>query len=1037
STPEYWVRHVREAVRFADGVRTLAGQGVDVFLELGPAGVLTAMAQDTLDEERPGLLALPLVRKDRPEHEALPAAIARAWAHGVVVDWPALLPGGRRVDLPTYAFQRRRYWLKDTDPALGRPDALGLGDAEHPLLGAAVPLADGQGIVLTGRLDLRTRPWLADHVVGGMVLLPGAALVELALRAGAGTQCDRIEELTLGAPFVLPDEGHITVQVRVGAEEEVGRRAVSIHSRAADSVDGEWTRHAGGVLVADQGRDDFALTQWPPRGAESVPLHGLYERLATEGYEYGPAFQGLTAVWQRGDEVFAEIELPEEAADAERFGVHPALLDAALHATLATREDRSEVRLPFAWTGVRLSATGARAARVRLAPAGDEGLAVQLADGAGQPVASVEALVSRPIPAEQLRRARPDDGAALYTVDWTQAQPEREAAEVAWRVHDSARSADGEAEFVVLPRLPEVCEDLTAAAHDAAGTVLDTVRQWLGDPAAGDATLVIVTSGAVAVRPDDDVSDLAHAPVWGLVRSAQSEHPGRFVLVDVDTPDDWADAVRAALATGEAQVAVRGGAALVPRLTRGRAPEAELATAAWDVEGTVLITGGTGSLGRLLARHLVTERGVRHLVLTSRRGIEAPGAAGLRDELVLGGASVSVVACDGADPVAVAELIAKINPEHPLTAVVHTAGVLDDGLVDLLTRDRLATVLRAKVDAAVHLHEATRDIELAAFVLFSSAAGVLGGPGQANYAAANTFLDALAQHRRAQGLPGQAQAWGLWAQEGGITGDLDGEDRGRLARTGFDALSEQQGLALFDEATAAGTALLLPLRLNSVALQSQAGAGNLPAMLRGLVRAPARRVAGGPAAPVSGRPLSEQLADLPEHEQERHVRDLVHGHVAGVLGHDTAGKVNPEQSFKDLGFDSLAAVELRNRLAAATGLRLPSTLVFDHPSAAVLGVHLWSLVRPEQVDPAERMLSEIDALEGALLGMTPDGEAALRITSRLQAVLSKWTQARRRDERAPQTNKQQTKGRDHLQTASADEILDFIDRGLGRKKGNR
>ncbi|WP_307822095.1 SDR family NAD(P)-dependent oxidoreductase [Streptomyces coffeae] len=1037
STPEYWVRHVREAVRFADGVRALADEGADVFVEVGPSGALTAMAQDTLDEVRPGLLALPLVRKDRPEHEALPAAVARAWAHGVEVDWPALLPGGRRVDLPTYAFQRRRYWLKDTDPALGRPDALGLGDAEHPLLGAAVPLADGQGTVLTGRLSLRTHPWLADHTVLGTVLLPGAALVELALRAGAGTRCERIEELTLGAPLVVPDEGHITVQVRVGAEEEGDRRAVSIHARAADSADGEWTRHAHGVLVADPGRDDFALTQWPPQGAASVPLHGLYERLAVEGYAYGPAFQGLTAVWQREDEVFAEVALPEEEdTDAERFGIHPALLDAALHAALATRTDGSEVRLPFAWTGVRLSATGARAARVRLAPAGGEGLAVQLADGAGQPVASVAALVSRPLPAEQMRRARPDDGAALYTVDWTPAQPARAADEVAWRVLDSARPVDGEGEFAVLPRLPEAGEDLTAAAHEAAGTVLDTVRQWLADPAAGDATLVVVTSGAVAVRPDEDVSDLAHAPVWGLVRAAQSEHPGRFVLVDVDTPDDWTDAVRTALATGEAQVTVRGGTALVPRLARGRAPETELSTAAWDSEGTVLITGGTGSLGRLLARHLVIEHGVRHLVLTSRRGIEAPGAAALRDELVLGGAEVSIAACDVADPVAVGELLAKINPAHPLTAVVHTAGVLDDGLVDTLTRERLATVLRAKIDAAVHLHEATRDTELAAFVLFSSAAGVLGGPGQANYAAANTFLDALAQHRRAQGLPGQAQAWGLWAQEGGITGDLDGEDLGRLARTGFEALTEQQGLALFDEATATDTALLLPLRLNSVALRGQAGAGNLPAMLRGLLRAPARRASAGPAAPVSGRPLDHHLADLPEHEQERHVRDLVHGHVAAVLGHDTAGKVNPEQSFSDLGFDSLTAVELRNRLGAATGLRLPSTLIFDHPSAAALGAHLWSLVRPEQVGPAERVLAELDVLESTLLGMAPDEEAALRITSRLQTVLSQWTQARRRDERAPQTNKQQAKGRDHLRTASADEILDFIDRGLGRKKGD-
>ncbi|MET9701000.1 SDR family NAD(P)-dependent oxidoreductase [Streptomyces sp. NPDC006529] len=997
-TPEYWVRHVREAVRFHDGVTALAALGVTTFVEVGPGGVLTALAQDCL-AGRDGTVFVPALRTDRPEPAAFAAAVAGAHAHGVRVDWSAVFAGRSttRVDLPTYAFQRGLYWPEPPTSWTGDVTAAGIGSADHPLLGAAIALADGDGHLFTGRLSLATHPWLADHTVMDTVLLPGTAFVELALRAGEHSGCPLLDELTLQAPLVLPPHGGVQIQLAVGAPDTDGRRPLTLHSRPEDAADdtwgeGAWTRHATGFLApaapaaADRGTgSDLAV--WPPQGATALPVEGLYEYLTGTGFAYGPVFQGLTGAWQRGEEVFAEVRLPEQAhAEAALFGLHPALLDAALHAVGmgSLLEDTDHGRLPFSWSGVTLRAVGARALRVRLAPAGQDTVRVDLADESGAPVATVDALLLRPVTPDQVRAARTTFHDALFRVEWSPLALPAATTVVPgqWAVLGAAAdegvgSGAGitspfgavlptaaahpdlatlaaavdagapvpRAVLVPVPGEPPtgptpVDAELPAAVAAALHEALGLAQAWLADDRFASSRLVFVTRGAVATTDASDVADLAHAPLWGLLRAAQSEHPDRFVLLDLDDREESLRALPAALATDEAQLALREGRAVVPRLARVPAvPAAEGREARpLDTDGTALVTGATGTLGGLVARHLVTAHGVRRLLLTSRRGEAAAGAPELLAELRAMGAEVTLAACDAADRGALAAVLASVPAEHPLTAVVHTAGVLDDGIFEALSPERIDHVLPAKVDAAVNLHELTRGLDLAAFVLFSAAAGTLGAAGQANYAAANTFLDALAQRRRAEGLPATALAWGLWAERSGMTGELAAADLERISRAGVAALSSTEGLALMDTARESGEATAVPMHLDLAGLR-QADVRMVPPLLRGLVRPAARRPAAAQgAAPADG--LAERLLPLTAPERDRLLLATVRVQVAAVLGFPGPDAVDAGRAFKELGFDSLTAVELRNRLGSVTGVRLPATLVFDYPTPNALAAFL-------------------------------------------------------------------------------------------------
>ncbi|MFJ7249950.1 type I polyketide synthase, partial [Kitasatospora sp. NPDC098652] len=1220
TTPDYWVRHVREAVRFADGVRALREAGATAFLELGPDGVLTALAEQSLGDDAADCVRAAALRKDRADERTLLTALAALHAAGVPVDWAALFDGtgARRVDLPTYAFDHRRYWPRPAALS-GDVASVGLVPADHPLLGAAVPLADDtDGVLFTSRLALRVHPWLLDHRIGGRPAFPAAAFVELAVRAGDQVGCGRIAELTLGDPLPLAEDDEPVVQVRVGAPDGTGSRPVACYARPGDAAPDEpWTRCATGTLVPqDDDLPDYAQVAWPLAGALAVDLDGFYREPGR-----GPAFQGLRAAWLRGEEVFAEVELDGEPADDARyFGLHPALLDAALHAAVLIGVGSEEqLPQPRAWQGVALHAGGAAALRVRVARLGEDTVSLTATDPAGGAVLTVGSVVLRaPQAAAAAARTGRDP---LFRIEWVPAPATPPAATapsctaLGRDVYGTGSSAATIADLgrrvpdLVLVALDGPTGDVPAAVHAHTTRVLALVQEWLADDRAAASRLVFVTRGAVRAADGDTVRDLPGGAAWGLARTANSEHPGRFALLDVERTQDVAAVLPllpGLLADGEAQFAVRGGALRVGRLARladaagllppagtpwvldgplgedpalvpcpeaaeppaagqvavavkaaavhghgagaagvvtavgsgvpdlrpgdevfgvlpagpkavadrrllaplpagwsieaaaalagdfvpawralggpaaarsgrtvhvhataagpataavelalllgadvsatapdglrdallghglpperltgraaagtdlvlddaafGRLPApdadgtaailAELAALAGrgeltaasvaahdirdartaltaceparrtiltmpverDPDGTVLITGGTGALGRHLARRLAVT-GARHLLLTSRRGPDAPGAAELLADLAALGAEARVVACDTADRAATEALLAGIPAEHPLTAVIHTAGVLDDGIVTALTPERLSAVLRPKVDAVWQLHELTRDLGLAQFAVFSSIAGVMGSPGQGNYAAANAFLDALIDHRRSLGLAGTSLAWGPWAQEAGMTSELSETDMRRMQSGGIPPLSVEQGLALFEAALGSTEPLVIPMGLAAGGMRPQ---GDVPPLFRGLVRAARRTAAGGGGSGADAAVgFTRNLLDLNERERMHYLVDTVRAEAAAVLGHPSPEAVDAERDFYELGFDSLTAVELRNRIAAVTGLRMPATVVFDSRSP----VELATWIRSELADQATE-----DGTGAAVLGSGAEPE---------------------------------------------------------------
>ncbi|OLZ58528.1 hypothetical protein AV521_46155, partial [Streptomyces sp. IMTB 2501] len=496
---------------------------------------------------------------------------------------------------------------------------------------------------------------------------------------------------------------------------------------------------------------------------------------------------------------------------------------------------------------------------------------------------------------------------------------------------------------VLAATTPDATGEVARAAHHLAASVLVAVQEWLAEPRLESSPLIIVTRGSVAAGPDRsaDVPDLAASVVWGMIRTAQSEHPDRFVLLDIDpesgTPD-FETLLAQAIATNEQQLACRDATLLTPRLATAEAAPDTDGASALDPSGTVLITGGVSPQGRQLARHLVEEHQVRHLVLTSPQALESPGADGLRDDLAERGAEVTITACDTTDRAALAGLLREIPDAHPLVAVIHAAGVLDSGVLESLTEQQLNEVLGERISGAVHLHELTRHLDLSAFILFSSAAGVIGGAGYAGLASASAFLDALAHRRRAQGLPALSVAWGAWESADAATDRPNDGELARLSREGAVPLAAEEGLALFDTALTMGDPMVVGTRVDASVLRERAMAGVLSPVWRGLVRMPAKRVAA--AKDDAGLSLARRLIALPKAERGRVVLELVRGHAAAVLGHDLPARVEETRGFTDAGIDSLTAVELRNRLSAATGLQLPTTLVFDYPTPAELARHV-------------------------------------------------------------------------------------------------
>nr|WP_130797127.1 type I polyketide synthase [Streptomyces otsuchiensis] len=947
-TAGYWYRNLREPVRFHAAVRRLLDAGHRTFLEVSPHPTLTYGIADTAaDAGRHDVEVVGTLRRDEGGRRRLLLALGEAYAAGLPVDWrPAFEgTGARRADLPTYSFQRRRYWLDAPAPG-GDPATAGQSDPGHPLLGAAVDLPGG-GTLFTGRLSTAARPWLADHAVSGTVLLPGVAFLEMAAHAGGLLEGRQVEELTLAAPLVLPaaDEA-LGVQLRLTVEpvDEHGRRAIAFHSRPEEALGQDWTQHASGHLAPGTAEVPAPApsTVWPPEGARPLSVDDLHDALESRGVAYGPAFRGLRSAWGHGEDILAEVTLPDGLTDD--FSVHPALLDAALQTAglRAAAAGDDGVPLPFSWSRVTLGPGAGRTLRVLLRTAGTDGtegsdaVSVRITGEDGRLVADIGSLTLRTATYDGPRA--PDR--SLYRVDWVPAeQPPTPPAHRRWKVlgeHDArllpegfgatTRAADGP-DAVVLPCPPPGGAGTPEAVHAATATVLGRVRGWLADAASASVPLVVLTRGAAG--PGEEPVDAASAAVWGLLRSAQLEHPGRFVLLDTDDPAATAEHLATALATDEPQLALRKNTLYAPRLVRA-APAPGSGAGLFDPDGTVLLTGGGGVLAGILARHLVTRHGVRHLLLLGRAGADSPGVAELDEELREAGADVTVAACDVADREALAQLLAGIAAEHPLRAVVHTAGVLDDGLLESQTPERLSAVLRPKVDGAHHLHDLTRDAELTAFVVYSSAAGVLGSPGQSTYAAANAALDALMTRRHRLGLPATSLAWGLWEQRTGLTANLSVTDLRRIRRSGARGLTASEGTALFDSAlahSAAGTPVLVPVHLDLAAYRGQ----TVPPILRSLVRAPA-----APRAGADSTRLRQRLATAATEEHGPILLNLVLGQAADVLGHAPSDVLGPDDAFLTVGFDSLTAVELRNRLATSTGLRLRPTAVLDSGTPARL-----------------------------------------------------------------------------------------------------
>ncbi|WP_066363858.1 type I polyketide synthase [Herbidospora mongoliensis] len=927
-TPAYWFDNLANPVHFHQTLTKLVDDGHTTFIETSPHPVLTTAVQDTIDD--PALLVTGTLRRDKGTLHQFHLNLAALRTSGHQVTWH--LPEEGVTDLPTYPFQRERYWLEDAATS-GDPESLGLRATRHPLLAAATTLApnhaQGDTLLLTGRAATGVHPWLADHAIHGTPVLPPAAYLDLALQAGRALGGLTVADLLAGPPLTPPAEGGVDLQLTVGPPDDRGGRPFTLYARPDDADEAPWTSHASGVLTppsAPPSARPSAAPAWPPPNAAELDVAEIQAALASSGHDHGPAYQGLTRLWRRDDEIFAEVTTPGPIAqDSPRYALHPALLTAALQPLLAEAPPAS---VPAEWRGAILHTSGATTLRLHATRTADQDFTLTITDPDGVLIASVESVRFRRLDGLRPAAARPD---RFLTLDWPEATLPADPANTgadSWTVLApgipglaEALGTAGQSTYPTLAGLLERLSTGETGAPDApefvllpvtsASTLLPDLLTWL----AGDspAQLVIVTRHAVTVTADD-VQDLAPAPVWGLVRAAQSEHPGRIRLIDLDGDETSLRALPAVLALGEPQVALRQGVAHIPRLTTTTPADFPEAPAARP--GTVLVSG-PGDLAEAAAVHLVTVLGRNRLLLVGTD----PALAGRLESL---GADVMVAADEAADRESLAEALALLPPEHPLTGVVHVAADDVETVLTSYTPEQFTLGLRRAGDAAWNLHELTLGLDLDIFALLTPhVSGILGGTGQGARAATGAYLDALAHHRAALGLPGVAIAWGPREEDAGS------------GRPGLIPAGAGQSAPLFGLALGSARAALVAARPATTALRALASAGLLPPPLR-----PFAGPAGAGAAGAAGALAT--LASRSPADQERLLLDAISAQAAAVLGFSDQSRIDVTRAFKDLGFDSLTAVDFRNRLATTTGLKLPTTLIFDHPSPRALADFLRS-----------------------------------------------------------------------------------------------
>ncbi|HTF52788.1 MAG TPA: beta-ketoacyl synthase N-terminal-like domain-containing protein [Pseudonocardia sp.] len=1009
----YWYQSLRATVEFSRGIERLHTDHFRVFIEVSPHPVLTTAVTTTLE----GLSASadPVVtgslRRDDGGPDRALESLASVHVRGVGVDWTRVLAPAAEVDLPTYAFQNERYWPVPSTTGGGDVSSAGLESVGHPLLGASVQLAEGEGLVVTGRLSVRAQPWLAHHAIAGLIVLPGAALAELAIVAGHQAGCPRIDTLTLTAPLVLSPDRPTQVQITLGAPgsgPSSESRTVQIYARTehpgdpADQPAGgtvAWTWHAGGVLSPAQPMVREMLT-WPPADAEPVELGDVELAEAGVGLGARPVVPGPTAAWRHGNDLLVEVALPETvAAEAGLFALHPILLESALQATVLVAEDADPDRagehtlVPASWTDVAVYSPGAAQLRVRLRP-GTDGWSLTASDTTGAPVASIGSLALRPVTAQELRRAGNTLRDCLFDLAWVPVPDLTAAVTGPWAVTGTdpagfgaglravgasvedhpdlaALTADMDAgapipQFVVAcPRAArEAGETLGEAVRRATREVDTLLRQWLALDSLAESRLVLVTRGAVATGAGEPAPDLTGAAVWGLVRSAQSRHPDRVVLADLSAgePDgaapDWLSMLIASLASDEPELALRGDTVYGRRLTRPAGGVLAADLPAGRTPGSVLLAGGPGTAAARAVRHLARTGRATAVTVVTAAGPAAAGTAGLAAALAGAGADVRIATRDLAawDPDGEraagtrGDLAAMLggHPEELPRIVVHESG--DDD--------------RSAPEVAWNLHRLTAELDLDAFVLCSTLAAALGTAEATDQMGAQAgFLQALAAHRQAAGRRAVTLAWGPSAGEGADPGPRPLSPPSHRPEA-IAVLGEDDALALLDVALERDENLLVPARLNLGHLRASVGAGP------GSEPAPVwRRLAGVTAvtdAAMDGADVAEalrqQLAALPPEDQERMLFTLVQAHVAAVLGQGSTEAVEPRRAFKDLGFDSMIAVELRNRLNQATGLKLPATVVFDYPTTAAVAEYLRGLLVLDGTggaDPEEETLRRV------------------------------------------------------------------------------